>query len=35
MNNPARHDIEGLVFLVSLAVVWLGLPLAHGPLPFG
>ena len=34
MRRPG-HAIEGVVFLVSLAIVWLGLALAHGPLPFG
>jgi hypothetical protein len=29
MRRPARHWIEGLVFLVSLAIVWLGVALAH------
>jgi uncharacterized membrane protein len=29
MRRPAWHWIEGLVFLVSLAVVWLGVTLAH------
>jgi uncharacterized membrane protein len=35
MRKPTQHAIEGLIFLVSLAIVWLGLALAHGPLPFG
>ena len=35
MRRPGAHAIEGLVFLLSLAIVWLGLALAHGPLPFG
>jgi uncharacterized membrane protein len=35
MRRPDAHAIEGLVFVVSLAIVWLGLALAHGPLPFG
>ena len=35
LRRPGTHVIEGLVFLVSLAIVWLGLALAHGPLPFG
>lgn len=35
MRRPSAHAIEGLVFLISLAIVWLGLALAHGPLPFG
>jgi len=34
MRSPQRHALEGLVFVVSLAIVWLGLALAHGPLPF-
>ena len=33
-RRPQAHAIEGIVFLVSLAIVWLGLALAHGPLPF-
>jgi len=35
LRRPGAHFIEALVFLVSLAIVWLGLALAHGPLPFG
>ena len=35
LRRPGAHAIEGLVFAVSLAIVWLGLALAHGPLPFG
>ena len=35
IRRPGAHAIEALVFLVSLAIVWLGLALAHGPLPFG
>ena len=35
LRRPAEHVIEAFVFLVSLAIVWLGLALAHGPLPFG
>ena len=35
LRRPGAHAIEGLIFLVSLAIVWLGLALAHGPLPFG
>jgi uncharacterized membrane protein len=35
LRRPDAHAIEGLVFLVSLGIVWLGLALAHGPLPFG
>jgi uncharacterized membrane protein len=34
LRRPGAHIIEGLVSLVSLAIVWLGLALAHGPLPF-
>ena len=34
-RRPGAHAIEAVVFLVSLAIVWLGLALAHGPLPFG
>jgi uncharacterized membrane protein len=34
MRRPGAHAIEGVVFLLSLAIVWLGLALAHGPLPF-
>ena len=33
MRRPALHALEGLVFLVSLAIVWLGLALAHGGWP--
>ena len=29
MRRPTQHWIEGLVFLVSLAIVWLGVALAH------
>jgi uncharacterized membrane protein len=29
MLRPAMHALEGLIFLVSLAIVWLGLVLAH------
>jgi uncharacterized membrane protein len=35
IRRPDAHVAEGLVFVVSLAIVWLGLALAHGPLPFG
>ena len=34
IRRPGAHAIEGAVFLVSLVIVWLGLALAHGPLPF-
>src|ERR671929_49466 len=30
MRRPAMHALEGAIFLVSLAIVWLGLTLAHG-----
>jgi uncharacterized membrane protein len=30
MRRPAQHALEGAIFLVSLAIVWLGLALAHG-----
>jgi uncharacterized membrane protein len=29
MRRPAMHALEGAIFLVSLAIVWLGLSLAH------
>jgi len=29
MRFPARRELDGLVFLVSLAIVWLGVDLAH------
>ena len=29
MRRPQQHAFEGAVFLVSLAVVWLGVDLAH------
>ena len=29
MRRPGDHWIEGVVFLVSLAIVWLGVALAH------
>jgi uncharacterized membrane protein len=35
LRRPAAHAVQALVFVVSLAVVWLGLALAHGPRPFG
>jgi hypothetical protein len=34
IRSPRRHAVEGIVFVVSLVIVWLGLALAHGPLPF-
>jgi len=30
MRRPTLHAIEGAVFVVSLAIVWLGVSLAHG-----
>ena len=33
MARPTLHALEALVFLVSLAIVWLGLSLAHGGWP--
>jgi uncharacterized membrane protein len=30
MRRPALHAIEGAIFVVSLAIVWLGLVLAGG-----
>ncbi len=29
MRRPQEHWIEGLVFVVSLAIVWLGVALSH------
>jgi len=29
IRRPTMHALEGAVFLVSLAIVWLGLSLAH------
>jgi putative copper export protein len=29
MRRPGDHWLEGLVFVVSLAIVWLGVALAH------
>ena len=29
MRRPAMHVLEGAVFVLSLAIVWLGLSLAH------
>jgi uncharacterized membrane protein len=29
MRRPRQHWIEGLVFLISLAIVWCGVALAH------
>src|SRR4051795_7911872 len=30
MRRPSMHVLEGAIFLVSLAIVWLGVALAHG-----
>jgi uncharacterized membrane protein len=30
MRRPTMHALEGLTFVSSLAIVWLGLSLAHG-----
>jgi uncharacterized membrane protein len=30
MRRPTLHVLEGAVFVCSLAIVWLGLTLAHG-----
>ena len=35
IHRPRAHALDGLIFLLSLAIVWLGLALAHGPLTFG
>jgi uncharacterized membrane protein len=29
MSRPHLHALEGLIFLASLAIVWIGLDLAH------
>ena len=29
MRRPQQHWLEGLVFAVSLAIVWLGVALSH------
>jgi uncharacterized membrane protein len=29
MRRPAQHALEGAIFIASLAIVWLGLALAH------
>jgi uncharacterized membrane protein len=29
MRRPQQHWIEGIVFIVSLAIVWLGVAIAH------
>jgi uncharacterized membrane protein len=33
MLRPTLHVLEGLIFLVSLAIVWLGLSLSYGGWP--
>jgi uncharacterized membrane protein len=33
-RRPAGRVLDGLIFLASVAIVYLGLALAHGPLPF-
>jgi uncharacterized membrane protein len=30
MRRPTMHALDGLIFLGSLAIVWLGISLAHG-----
>ncbi len=30
MRRPTMHALEAAIFVVSLAIVWLGLALAHG-----
>jgi putative copper export protein len=30
MKRPGDHWMEGVIFVVSLAIVWLGVSLAHG-----
>lgn len=29
MRRPALHALEGLIFVASLAIVWLGIAIAH------
>lgn len=29
MRKPALHALEGLIFIASLAIVWLGIAIAH------
>jgi hypothetical protein len=29
MKRPGDHWMEGVIFVVSLAIVWLGVSLAH------
>ena len=31
MRRPQNHALEGAIFVVSLAIVWLGVTLAEGP----
>ena len=33
-RRPDARALDALIFLASLAIVYLGLALAHGPLPF-
>jgi hypothetical protein len=33
-RRPSARVLDGLILLTSPAVVYLGLALAHGPLPF-
>lgn len=30
IRRPNQHALEGAIFVISLAIVWLGLSLAHG-----
>jgi uncharacterized membrane protein len=30
MRRPEQHAVEGLVFVLSLAIVWCGIVLSHG-----
>jgi uncharacterized membrane protein len=30
MRRPSMHALEGAIFVLSLAIVWLGVTLAHG-----
>jgi hypothetical protein len=29
MRRPTNHALDGAIFLVSLAIVWLGIAIAH------
>jgi uncharacterized membrane protein len=31
LRRPRAHALQGAIFVLSLAIVWLGLRLAHGP----